>query len=356
MQVLRRCFVSFILVSLLGIVSLIGQPVTAQSGEPYMQLNGFIERTGEVSVDIAQLPATIHEVRWSWNQPPAVDAAWEPLNVFRGYAIHFVKAPPDTGNPLCQHHTLYAELRDQNGDTILLSEPFTIDRSLDMLVNIAWPSYAMAGYTNQDEIMVQFIDNQDCSGILTGYLVINEDVFHNLLITPPSQPAPFRAYRLSLAEGEMIASVSGRDRQSNVAYQTITFVRDVTPPTLADTRVAINTTPPDNHLVITGQFADAYAPLPWAIEWQFMNRDGTMIGDPVYHILNPDEVQSSETALLSANSTPFRISVGLGSIPAHAVALRVKLFDRAGNGQAIDPIQLTLPNSTFNIYVPLIKR
>lgn len=356
MPVLRRCFVSFILVSLLGIVSLIGQPVIAQSGQPFMQLSRPLNQTGEVVVDFAQLPLTIRELRWSWNQPPAVDAGWDPLDVFHGFAFRYVSAPPDIGNPLCQYHIFYAELRDQSGDTILLSEPFIIDRSVDMLVNIAWPSYAMAGYTNQDEIMVQFIDNQDCSGIETGYLVIDEEVFHNLVITPPSQPAPFRAYRVSQAEGSMSAVFFIYDRESNFAYQTRTFVRDVTPPTLADTQAAIDTTAQDNHLVITGRFADAYAPMPWAVGWQFFDRDGNAIGDEVYHILNADEVQTDTPELSTADDGSFRINVELGLLPNYATTMRIRLFDRAGNGQFIEPITLITPTPLYTVYIPLAER
>lgn len=353
MQFSRHYFILFVFTGLIGLIAPIAQPATAQSDPIQMQL--ITDVTGSVFVYFPSLPASHYEIRWQWNEPPTDEAEWQPLHPFSGAYYRYVTSPPDTGNPVCQHHAFYAELRDLSGDIITLSTPFTIDEEVDVLINVLWPEQAMNGYTNQDSLVVQVIDQQDCSGLQRGRLSIG-GMSHNLIITPPDQTAPFYAYQIPLQEGEMRVQFFIQDKMRNTSFQDFTLVRDVTPPTLANTRAAIQRMVQPAQLTITGEFSDVYAPLPWAIEWQFLNSDGAVIGDPVFHTLNAEEVQSTGSAFLMAESNPFQINVSVGAIPDQAAALHVKLFDRAGNSQAIAPVQLTTVAQTYSIYLPLIDR
>lgn len=353
MQFSRHYFILFVFTGLIGLIAPIAQPATAQS-DPF-QIRLIKELSGSIFVYFPNLSSPHYEMRWQWNAPPTDEAEWKPLQTFGDVYYRYVSSPPDTGNPLCQRHTFYADLRDQSGDIITLSAPFTIDPEVDVLINVLWPEQAMSGYTNQDSLVVQVIDQQDCSGLQQGRLSI-DGMSHNLIITPPEQTAPFYAYQIPLQEGEMRAQFVIQDKMRNTSFQDFTLVRDVTPPTLANTRAAIQSMVQPAQLTITGEFSDVYAPLPWAIEWQFLNSDGAVIGDPVFHTLNAEEVRSTGSAFLMAESNPFQINVSVGAIPDQATALHVKLFDRAGNSQAIAPVQLTTVAQTYSIYLPLIDR
>ncbi|WP_322494351.1 hypothetical protein [Chloroflexus sp.] len=328
----------------------------AQSDRPQLQLSNYIDRIGQVLVDFWQLPPTTSELRWRWNQPPVDDSAWEPLLVFQGFAFAYVPGPPETSNPLCQHHTFYAELRDVDGNTTLLSAPLTIDRAVDMIVNVRWPEYAMTGYTNQDTIMVQMIDNNDCTGLRLGVFSIDDEVLYDLPIISIAQSARYDEYPLLAKEGGMVLYFIAYDGLSNIGYLELPLVRDVTPPMVTQTITRVERGEQISQLTISGQFLDVYAPLPWAIEWRFVNRYGVSIGQPVYHVLGAHEVQSEGNGVTTASGSPFQLSVSLGAIPNDAAAVHLKLFDRAGNGQEIEPVAFTVPDITYTVYIPLAVR
>ncbi|WP_322490136.1 hypothetical protein [Chloroflexus sp.] len=348
-----------VLVAIVGVVwlrlALIPSAI-AQSGRPQLQLSNYIDRIGQVLVDFWQLPLTTRELRWSWNQPPVDDNAWEPLEVFQGFAFAYVPGPPETGNLLCQHHTFYAELRDVDGNTTLLSAPLTIDRAVDMIINVRWPEYAMTGYTNQDTIMVQMINNNDCTGLRLGVFSIDDEVLYDLPIISIEQSARYDAYQLLAKEGEMMLYFIAYDGLSNIGYLELPFVRDVTPPLVTQTITRVERGDQSSQLTISGQFMDAHAPLPWAIEWRFVNRYGVPIGQPVYHVLGAQEVQGEDDGALATNSSPFQLNVSLGVIPNDAAAIHLKLFDRAGNGQELEPVAFTVPDITYTVYIPLAVR
>lgn len=328
----------------------------AQSGRPQLQLSNYIDQIGQVLVDFWQLPPTTRELRWSWNQPPVDDNAWEPLLVFQGFAFAYVPGPPETSNPLCQHHTFYAELRDVDGNTTLLSAPLTIDRAVDMIVNVRWPEYAMTGYTNQDTIMVQMIDNNDCTGLRSGAFSVDDEILYDLPILSIEQSAHYDAYQLLTKEGGMILYFLAYDRRSNVGYLEMPLVRDVTPPVVTNVIASVERGEQSSRLIVSGQFMDTYAPLPWAIEWQFVNRYGVPIGQPVYHVLGEHEVQSEGNGSLATSGSPFQLNVSLGVITNDAAAVHLKLFDRAGNGQALEPVAFPVPDIMYTVYIPLAVR
>lgn len=352
----RRRIVLIAITALIWLGMAFAPSTIAQSGRPQLQLSNYIDQIGQVLVDFWQLPPTTRELRWSWNQPPVDDNAWESLPVFQGFAFAYVPGPPETSNPLCQHHTFYAELRDVDGNTTLLSAPLTIDRAVDMIVNVRWPEYAMTGYTNQDTIMVQMIDNNDCTGLRRGSFSIDDEVLYELPIISIEQSTHYDEYQLLAKEGAMTLYFIAYDRLSKIGYLELPFVRDVTPPIVTQTIAHVERGEQSSQLTVSGQFADAHAPLPWAIEWRFVNRYGIPISQPVYHILSAHEVQGAGTGMLTASGSPFQLNVSLGTIPDDAAVMYLKLFDRAGNGQELEPVAFTVPNIPYTVYIPLAVR
>jgi hypothetical protein len=350
---LRRQIVFIVLVGLLASVGLIPHRVIAQTSTPapLMYLSNYIDRFGEVLVDFANLPPTTQELRWRWNELPADDEAWEELPVGNGFAFQYVSPPPDTGNPLCQHHTFYAELRKQDGSTFVLSSPFAIDRSVDVEVDLLWSSHAMVGYTNQDTVKLKVLDDQECTGIMAAGITSDMVVGYNIPLTDE-----YYTYRLPFNEGPITLYFEFVDRANNREFRQIEIIRDTTPPVLSAIAATIAPADQGHQLTITGQFTDTYAHLPWAIEWQFIDHTGSSIGDPVFHILHESEVLLPETVRLLTAATPFQITIGIEAIPAQAAGISFRLFDRAGNGQTSEPMMFTTPPTVHTVYVPLVGR
>ncbi|RMD73246.1 MAG: hypothetical protein D6823_13640, partial [Chloroflexi bacterium] len=259
--------------------------------------------------------------------------------------------PPDTGNPLCQHHTFYAELRKQDGSTFVLSSPFAIDRSVDVEVDLLWSSHAMVGYTNQDTVKLKVLDDQECTGIMAAGITSDMVVGYNIPLTDE-----YYTYRLPFNEGPITLYFEFVDRANNREFRQIEIIRDTTPPVLSAIAATIAPADQGHQLTITGQFTDTYAHLPWAIEWQFIDHTGSSIGDPVFHILHESEVLLPETVRLLTAATPFQITIGIEAIPAQAAGISFRLFDRAGNGQTSEPMMFTTPPTVHTVYVPLVGR
>lgn len=341
-------------VTLIWLVSCIAQPVVAQSESPYMYFYPTLDDNGMASAVFEMLPPGIQEFRWRWDQLPSEENVWEAINVSHNYAFIRFPLPFGADDPLCRNHTLYAEFRDANGNTTLLHAPLIIDQDVHASINVAWPSYAMAGYTNQETVLVQVLDNQDCTGIEQAIMFIDNEIFHYLNINTNAEE--FGAYELAPREGLMTIYALATDAVSNPMYYTVSFTRDITPPVLTQVQAVIDDSSHPTRLVVTGRFTDTYTPSPWAIEWQFLDGNGRTIGDAVYHILDANEVQAEVASLSSADQVPFQMSVALGSLPNHAATMQVRIFDRAGNGQLIEPITLITPLPLYTVYIPLAGR
>jgi hypothetical protein len=179
-------------------------------------------------------------------------------------------------------------------------------------------------------------------------------VFHDFLLS--SQEEFQQNFPLPEREGEIVTTVVVNGEHITNSRQ-IDFVvtRDVTPPVLTNTNAAVEIADQSTRLIMSGQFADAYAPLPRAIEWQFLARDGTTIGTPIFHILTDDEVQALTNAVPASDGTPYQLAVALGAVPNQAHTLQVRVFDRAGNGQPITPIQLST-SVPHIVHIPFIGR
>ncbi|WP_298402910.1 hypothetical protein [uncultured Chloroflexus sp.] len=348
----RRHPMLFLFLGLIWFCSWVVQPVAAQS-EIIMYVFRQVRSDGNVIVEFSQLPVGFNEVRWRWNEPPTDADPWQPIVfVYAGYGNIIIQAPPDTG-VVCQQYELHAQIRDQGGNLISLQGGFFKDNSVDVQINLVTPQRAMSGYTNQDTILVSIIGDNECAGLRDGGISIDQTV---LYIFEADVPDRYEAeYPLPAVERPISLSMALFDRVSNVVVHDVSIVRDVTPPTLADIRATATVVEDGTRLTITGQFNDAHAPLPWAVEWQFVTSDGVELGEPVYHVLEASEVQAGSAATLAATSTPFGLNVLFEAPPQQASALRIQLFDRAGNGRAIDPVMITSTVS-HTVYVPLVGR
>lgn len=349
-----HCYRLMGFVTLIWLVSLITQPVVAQSESPYMYFDYTLDDNGMASAFFEMLPLGIQEFRWRWDQLPSEENVWEAIDVNYNYAFIQFPMPFGADEPLCRNHTLYVEFRDANGNTTLLHAPLIIDQDVHASINVEWPSYAMAGYTNRETVLVQVLDNQDCTGLEQAIMFIDNEVFSYLTINASAED--FGAYKLAPREGLMTIYALVTDAVSNPMYYTVSFTRDITPPVLTQVQAVIDDSSLPNRLVVTGRFSDNYTPSPWAIEWQFLDGNGLAISDAIYHILDADEVQAETTSLSSADQVPFQMSVALGSLPSQAATMHVRVFDRAGNGQLIEPITLITPVPSYTVYIPLAGR
>jgi hypothetical protein len=339
--------------SLMWVLVLCSQPLAAQSAQPYMELDNYIEFDWCVNGFFTNLPSTIDAVRWRWNQEPTDDQRWSWFTVQNGTASRCMTI---TNEDLRQNPPiLYVQLRDLDGTIISLSAPFIKEPPIQVTIEIVSPERAMSHYTNRDYVTLRVINH---SGGRDGYMAIWDQpsiVFHDFLLS--SQEEFQKNFPLPEREGEIVTTVVVNGEHITNSRQ-IDFVvtRDVTPPVLTNTNAAVEIADQSTRLIISGQFADAYAPLPRAIEWQFLARDGTTIGTPIFHILTDDEVQAVTTAALVSDGTPYQLAVALGAVPNHAHTLQVRVFDRAGNGQPITPIQLNRTSVPHIVHIPFIGR
>ncbi|ABY34145.1 MAG TPA: hypothetical protein DEF43_08240 [Chloroflexus aurantiacus] len=339
---------------LVWILLLLSQPTAAQSTQPQMQVGDHITITGRIEVTFTGLPSTIDKIRWSWNQEPTDEVSWRWIEVEDGNATKWVNPPPDYNNydpeapPI-----LYVQLLDLDGTIISLNAPFIRARPIEVTMELLPPERAMSGYTNQNHVNVRLVN---IFGGKQGYVAIphpDELVIHDFFFN--DQPALQPEYPLPALEGEILIYVAvWGEETANSKSDWFSLIRDITPPTLTHTQADVDTAGTPARLVMSGRFTDKYAPLPHAIEWQFVASDGSTIGSPVFHVLSETEVGAITTAVLSTEGTPYQLQVTLDTIPVEARMLQVRLFDRAGNSQAIEPIQL--PNTSHTVHIPFVGR
>ncbi len=338
---------------LVWILLLCTQPLAAQSGQPHLELDNYIDVGWCVDGFFTNLPSTIDAVRWRWNQEPTDDQRWLWFTVQDGTATRCLTI---TDEDLSQDPPIvYVQLRDLDGTIISLSAPFIKAPPIQVTIEIVSPERAMNYYTNRDHVTLRVINH---SGGHDGYIAIWYEpgiVFHDFSLSPQEEFQ--RDFPLPEREGEIVTTVVvNGERITNSRQIDFVVTRDVTPPVLTNTNATVETTDQSTRLIISGQFADAYAPLPRAVEWQFLARDGTTIGAPVFHILTDDEVQAVTTAALVSDGTPYQLAVALGAVPNQAHTLQVRVFDRAGNGQPITPIQLNSTSIPHIVHIPFIGR
>lgn len=329
------------------------QPLAAQSGQPHLELGNSIDFNWCVDGFFTNLPSTIDAVRWRWNQEPTDDQRWQWFTVQNGTATRCLII---TNEDLKQDPpVVYVQLRDLDGTIISLSATFIKEPPIQFTIEIVSPERAMNYYTNRDHVTLRVINH---SGGHDGYIAIWYEpgiVFHDFLLSPQEEFQ--RDFPLPEREGEIVTTVVvNGERITNSRQIDFVVTRDVTPPVLTNTNATVETTDQSTRLIMSGQFADTYAPLPRAVEWQFLARDGTTIGAPVFHILTDDEVQAVTTAALVSDGTPYQLAVALGAVPNHVHTLQVRVFDRAGNGQPITPIQLNSTSVPHIVHIPFIGR
>lgn len=334
---------------LVWMLLLLSQPTAAQSTQPQMQVDDHISATGWIEVTFTGLPSTIDKVRWSWHQEPTDEVSWTWIEVANGNATKMVNPPDDSAGE--EPPMLYVQLLDLDGTIISLHAPFIKARPIDVSIEFIPPERAMDGYTNQNQTTIRMVNIFGCK---TGFLlVLPSDDIHDFFFD--DQPVLQQEYPLPALEGEIwiYVVVQGEDTE-NSRSNWLSLIRDITPPMLTHTKADVDTVGTPARLVMSGQFADTFAPLPHAIEWQFVASDGSTIGVPVFHVLRETEVWMKTTATLGTEGTPYQLQVALDTIPVQARMLQVRLFDRAGNSQAIEPIQLT--NTSHTVHIPFVGR
>ncbi|MEF3273955.1 MAG: hypothetical protein K6356_06065 [Chloroflexus sp.] len=285
------------------------------------------------------------EIRWRWNQPPDANDEWTSFSGHEYFADVIVSLPPNYVPSSCQKYPLFIDLRRQNG-TIRTLEAFAqFDNNFNPQATLMWPERAMAGYTNQNTIRIEVKDPQACTSregtvrvqYSQTYFILSPGESFNVEFPLPNEdtkmPVIIRLWRL------MVGSL----------YHELELIRDTTPPVLANINARIDDGLHWSNIEIAGDFVDTYAPLPWAIEWQFLTSNGHPIGEPVYHVLTADEVWSE-------GGTAFQLNVSLPmmAVPAQAEAVQVSLFDRAGNGQMIASPLPIVPRHT--VFIPFVGR
>ncbi|WP_298819253.1 hypothetical protein [Chloroflexus sp.] len=342
------CVLLFIQLGLLGVLP---APLRAQDQEVTMFVSDSINYDNSAFV-IIWAPEGFNEFRWRWEEPLDGSEEWQRLffSTYFGYTKS-IPMPPNFANDRCQDYLLFAEIRDPNGNIVPLQATARFLLDINAQIEIIWPERAMPGYTNQEVIQLRVTDNLNCISRSVSVSVDNEIEYFNRFYGQVFT----RDYALFAEERVMSVFVSIREANNGDQRLEFQVIRDITPPVLHQINARLGMSHQPAQISISGLFLDAYAPLPWAIEWQFVDANDSPVGEPVYHILSEDEVEQS-TELTSANEgTAFHLNVPLteSPIPAEARALRVSLFDRAGNGQAISPIPIA---PQYTVFLPFVER
>ncbi len=349
-SIIKHRFMYLLLLCQIGLLAILPARTGAQMPDIEMRVSDLV-LGDEAIVNILFVPDEFTEVRWRWNEPLDGSEPWHSLDVDSYYGYFEVPFPPNFVSDRCESYPLYAEIRDQDGTIVPLQAIARFMIGMNTQIDLIWPERAMAGYTNQDMIKVRITDNLNCTG-REVFVRINDEESGG---TQFSEEVFINEYTLIAEERVMSVQVLVFGGIFHMDRQTFQLTRDVTPPALEQISARLEVSSPNTHIEISGRFLDTYAPLPWAIEWQVVDRNGDPMGEPVYHILTTDEIAQLETSAQAGEGTPFRLTVPLTEtiLPFGAHALQISLFDRAGNGRAIDPIPLPMRHTVF---VPLVGR